>query len=107
MSVRHNMDTMSGTGRGVDGQEAIPAVPGVPPGLIELITDLDIVGLPAIVTIRIGGGRAPGEVRLYVRGTYENLIAYAVEPLDVGRHVLVVTSRGGRAAEVEPTINGG
>jgi hypothetical protein len=69
-------------------------------------TDPEVVGRPAVVTIRIAGGRVPGEVRLHVRGTYENLIAYALEPLEVGRHVLVHASRGGRAVEVGPTING-
>jgi hypothetical protein len=68
--------------------------------------DPDVVGLPAVVTIRVPGGAAPGEVRLYVRGTYENLIAYAVEPLEVGRTVVVAASRGNRSADVEPTVNG-
>jgi hypothetical protein len=77
-----------------------------PPPAEKAATDPAVVGLPAVVTIRIPGGRAPGEVRLYVRGTYENLIAYAVEPLEAGRHVAVVTSRGGRAADVEPTTRG-
>jgi hypothetical protein len=69
-------------------------------------TDFAVVGLPALVTIRIPGGSAPGEIRLFVRGTYESLIAYSLEPLDVGRHVAVVTSRGDRAVDVKPTTRG-
>ena len=71
-----------------------------------VITDPAVVGLIAIVTIRIPGGNTPGEVRLHVRGTYEHLIAYAVEPLDVGRHVVVRASRGARSADVEYTTPG-
>jgi hypothetical protein len=97
---------MSGTGSGVGRQASFPVVPDGPPLADEVVTDPAVEGLPAIVTIRIPGGSAPGEVRLYVRGSYETLIAYAVEPLEVGRHVVVVTSRGCRAAHVEPTING-
>ncbi len=97
------MDTMNGSGKRAERQDAV--VPGGPPPP-EVVTDPDVVGLLAVVTIRVPGGRAPGEVRLFVRGTYENLIAYAVEPLDVGRTVVVAVSRGGRAADVEPTVNG-
>jgi hypothetical protein len=77
---------------------------GSPPP--EAAIDREVVGLLAVVTVRVPGGRAPGEVRLFVRGTFENLIAYAVEPLDIGRTVVVTSSRGARAADVEPTING-
>jgi hypothetical protein len=84
----------------------MPAAPGDFPPALEVVTDPDVVGLPAIVTIRVPGGKVPGEVRLYVRGTYENLIAYAVEPLEVGRHVVVLASHGNRAARVGPTSNG-
>ena len=95
-------EPVSGAGR----QARFSAVPEGPPLADEVLTDPAVEGLPAIVTVRIPGGSTPGEVRLYVRGTYESLIAYAVEPLEVGRHVVVVTSRGCRAAHVEPTING-
>jgi hypothetical protein len=93
-------------GKRPEPQEIVPAAPAGAPPAAEPVTDSAVLGLPAVVTIRIPGRNAPGEVRLYVRGTYENHIAYAVEPLDVGRRVLVVTSRGGRAVQVEPTING-
>ena len=69
-------------------------------------TDPAVVGRPAVVTIRIPGGAVPGEVRLQVRGTFECLIAYALEPLEVDRHVTVTASRGNRAATVAPSING-
>jgi len=32
-----------------------------------------------VVSIRIPGGESPGEVRVYVRGTYELFIAYTEE----------------------------
>jgi hypothetical protein len=94
---------MSSTGKRGGRQDAV--VPGGPP-LPETVTDAEVVGLLAVVTIRVPGGRRPGEIRLFVRGTYENLIAYALEPLDVGRTVSVAASRGGRAVDVDPTING-
>jgi hypothetical protein len=70
------------------------------------MADAAVEGLPAVVSIRIPGGRRPGEVRLFVRGTYEHLIAYSPEPLEIGRQVEVVTSLGKRAAEVRPTTRG-
>ena len=88
-----------------DGSPEAEMVPGGPP-VPEAATDAAVVNLPAVVTIRIPGGKAPGEVRLYVRGTYESVIAYSLEPLDAGRHVVVVTSRGERAVQVEPTTRG-
>jgi hypothetical protein len=97
---------MGRTGERPEGQDAARG-PGEGPRLADgPATDPAVVGLPAVVTIRIPGGRAPGEVCLFVRGTYESLIAYALEPLDSGRHVVVVASRGHRAADVEPTTRG-
>ena len=98
--------SMSETGRAPEHQGVDPAVPDGPPLADHEVTDAAVVGLPAVVTIRIPGGKSPGEVRLYVRGTYEHLIAYALEPLDVGRHVVVLTSRGRRAAQVGPATRG-
>jgi hypothetical protein len=97
---------MSRADRRRDRPDSIPPFAGDPSSLNEAFIDPDVEGLPAVVTIRIPGGDFPGEVRLYVRGTFETLIAYAVEPIEVGRHVRVATSRGARAARVEPTING-
>ena len=79
----------------------VPLAAGEPPAPDPVPTDPAVVGLTAVVTIRIPGGAVPGEVRLYVRGTFESLIAYAPEPLEIGRHVVVRVSRGGRAADVD------
>jgi hypothetical protein len=87
--------------RGAKEHEVVPFASGEPPAPDPVPTDALIVGLTAVVTIRIPGGAVPGEVRLYVRGTYEQLIAYAPEPLEVGRHVRVRASRGHRAADVD------
>lgn len=65
-------------------------------------TDHGVVGRPGVVTIAIGGGDRPGEVRVQVRGTFEQFIAYADEPLETGRAVLVYRSRGHRDVDVMP-----
>ncbi len=83
---------------GLDADELLPHEPTP--------TDSAVVGLSAVVTIRIPGGTVPGEVQLRVRGAYESLIAYAVEPLEVGRHVVIRASRGARAADVVHTTPG-
>ncbi|MDQ1305913.1 MAG: Membrane protein implicated in regulation of rane protease [Actinomycetota bacterium] len=62
--------------------------------------DAAVVGCHGVVTIRIPGGESPGEVRVYVRGTYELFVAYTVEALNVGNRVFVHQSRGGRAVDV-------
>ena len=62
--------------------------------------DTAVEGCRGVVTIRIPGGEAPGEVRVHVRGTYENFVAYTVEALNVGNRVFVQRSRGGRAVDV-------
>lgn len=97
---------MSDVDRPVEPREAArTGLDDFPPTEVRL-TDPAVVGRPAVVTIRIPGGAAPGEVRLQVRGTFECLIAYAVEPLEVGRHVVIAASRGNRAANVSPSVNG-
>jgi hypothetical protein len=65
-------------------------------------TDHRVVGRSGTVTIGIGGGESPGEVRVQVRGTFELFIAYADEPLPRGRAVLVYRSRGHRDVDVMP-----
>jgi hypothetical protein len=97
---------MSDADRPVEPREAARTVLDDFPSAEPRVTDPAVVGRPAVVTIRIPGGAMPGEVRLQVRGTFECLIAYAVEPLEVGRHVVVTASRGSRAATVTPSING-
>jgi len=62
--------------------------------------DHAVVGCLGVVTIRIPGGEAPGEVRVHVRGTDELFVAYTVEALNVGNRVLVDRSRGDRAVDV-------
>jgi hypothetical protein len=67
-----------------------------PPGPI----DTAVVGCHGVVTVRIPGGEAPGEVRVRVRGTDELFVAYTPEALNVGNRVVVDRSRGGRAVDV-------
>lgn len=60
------------------------------------------VGSVGSVTLRVRGAGSPGEVIVPVDGIPETWIAYADEPLDPGRPVLVVAVREGRAVEVVP-----
>jgi hypothetical protein len=64
--------------------------------------DRAVVGRSGTVTIGIGGGELAGEVRIEVRGTVEQFIAYADVPLAVGQAVLVYRSRGHRDVDVMP-----
>jgi membrane protein implicated in regulation of membrane protease activity len=64
--------------------------------------DRAVVGARGTVVVPIPGGSSPGEVRVDVRGSHELLIAYAEEPLEVGRAVLVYNSRGRRDVDVMP-----
>ena len=68
--------------------------------------DHAVVGRSGTVTIEIGGGDLPGEVRVEVRGTVEQFIAYADSPLAVGQAVLVYRSRGHRDVDVmaDPSV---
>jgi hypothetical protein len=68
--------------------------------------DHAVVGRAGTVTIRIGGGELAGEVRIAVRGTVEQFIAYADEVLEVGQAVLVYGSRGHRGVNVmrDPSV---
>lgn len=76
------------------------------PGEREDPVDRAVVGRAGTVTIRIGGGELPGEVRIAVRGTVEQFIAYADVPLEVGQAVLVYRSRGHRDVDVMPDPSG-
>jgi len=84
--------------RAVPGRDVDPAWAG--PGERGMPGDPALVGCRGVVTVRIPGGDAPGEVRLYVRGTYELFIAYTGEALNVGHRVEVFASRGNRAVDV-------
>jgi hypothetical protein len=61
-----------------------------------------VVGLVGDVVVRVRGGGSPGEVVLVVDGQRETYLAYAHEPVPVGRRVLVIGDRGDRAVDVEP-----
>ena len=62
--------------------------------------DHAVVGRSGTVTHPIAGGSSPGEVRVEVRGTTEQFIAYADTALPVGAAVLVYRSRGHRDVDV-------
>ncbi len=71
-------------------------------GMGETLSDDEVHGALGVVRLRIGGGPVPGEVRVMVRGTYENFIAFAEEELVEGTHIVVYNSRGPRAVDVMP-----
>jgi hypothetical protein len=54
------------------------------------------------VVTRIRGAEQPGEVRLLLRGAWENFIAYSEAPVERNETVLVFHSRGDRAVDVAP-----
>ncbi len=81
--------------------------PGVlPPPRPRDVTDQDVCGCVGTVTVRIAGGEVPGEVQVFVRGTWELFIAYALEPTELGAQVRVDASRGHRAVDVTWTGHG-
>lgn len=57
-------------------------------------------GRTGYVTVAIPGPGRPGEVRVAIRGGSEHFIAYADEPIERGREILVVCDRGARAVDV-------
>lgn len=59
-----------------------------------------VIGEQGLVTTRIPGGDAPGEVQVYLRGGSETFIAYGTEPLARGVRILVIGRRPGRGVEV-------
>jgi hypothetical protein len=61
-----------------------------------------LVGTLGSVTIKVRGGTLPGEVRVVVQGIAHYYIAYAEQPIPVGRQVLVINARGARQIDVEP-----
>jgi hypothetical protein len=81
--------------------------PGLrPPPRPRDVTDPEVRGCVGTVTVRIAGGEVPGEVQVYVRGTWELFIAYALEPTERGAEVRVDASRGHRAVDVTWTGHG-
>jgi hypothetical protein len=67
-----------------------------------MTVDPEVVGLTGTVILRIRGGELPGEVEVKVRGGTECLIAYADEPIERDRPVLIWNSRGHRQVDVAP-----
>lgn len=64
--------------------------------------DPTVVGLEGEVTVRVRGIDLPGEVKVFVRGTYERFIAHSEAPIQVGARVLVQAGHGPRAVDVVP-----
>lgn len=64
--------------------------------------DQSLVGWLGTVTMRIRGGTLPGEVRVVLEGLAHHYIAYCVDPVPTGAHVLVINCRGARQIDVEP-----
>lgn len=94
-------------GAGVDNGDAGAGRPGPrvepvtgPASPAQALGDTAALGVVGLVTVRIGGGEVPGEVRLYVRGTYEQYLAYCDEPCHTGSRVKVVGVRGPLAVQV-------
>lgn len=50
----------------------------------------------------IRGGRMPGEIRVIDGGEIVLLMAYCADPMDEGRRVRIVSSRGSRQVDVAP-----
>jgi hypothetical protein len=59
-----------------------------------------VIGEQGVVTTRIPGGDAPGEVQIFLRGGSESFIAYAPEEIGRGERVLILGRRPGRAVDV-------
>ena len=64
-----------------------------------------LVGRVGTVTTRVRGGTLAGEVRLVVDGLPQHFLAYAHEPVEIGRPVLVIHNRGSRHLDVEPWLD--
>ena len=61
-----------------------------------------VVGRTGTVVLRIRGADGPGEVTVAVRGGTETFLAYAPEVIEADTVVLVLSSRGPRAVDVQP-----
>ena len=62
--------------------------------------DESSVGRVGVLTVATRGSSGPGEVRIKIRGGSECFLAWSDEPLPRGATVLVIESRGARAADV-------
>ena len=84
--------------RGVGGLEvAVPVRGGG-----TTVAGQSLIGRIGLVTTRVRGGAAPGEIRVVVEGLPHYYIAYCVRPVAVGEEVLIINSRGARQVDVEP-----
>jgi membrane protein implicated in regulation of membrane protease activity len=63
-------------------------------------TDDSPAGKTGYVTVAIPGRGRPGEVRVAIRGGSEAFIAYADEPIERGKEVIVIGDRGARSVDV-------
>jgi membrane protein implicated in regulation of membrane protease activity len=61
-----------------------------------------LVGKVGVVVTAVPGGDRPGEARVVVNGIPHHYLAYAIRPIPVGAHVLVIHFRGARQVDVEP-----
>jgi hypothetical protein len=66
--------------------------------------DPAVWGLEGEITVRVRGVAQPGEVKVFVRGTYERFIAHSDVPIQLGARVLVQGNQGPRAVEVVPVL---
>jgi hypothetical protein len=66
------------------------------------VADPEVNGKVGRVIVRIRGPRGPGEVLVRIRGGTEAFIAYSDCVIERDTDVLVVSSRGARAVDVEP-----
>ena len=65
------------------------------------MTSQSLVGAIGVVASRVRGGAQAGEVRVVVEGLPHYYLAFCPNPLDVGRHVVVIHNRGSRQVDVE------
>lgn len=65
-----------------------------------MVADQSIVGAVGTVTRPIRGGRLPGEVRILDAGQPVLLLAYSVDPRELGERVRVTHNRGSRQVDV-------
>jgi hypothetical protein len=63
------------------------------------MSDEEVTGRPATVTVRIRGGALPGEVQVAIRGGTECFIAYAEEEI-LRNETVVYRDRGNRSVDV-------
>ena len=63
-----------------------------------------LVGKVGVVVSAVRGGDRAGEIRVVAQGARHHYLAFAVEPIPIGAHVLVIHYRGARQVDVEPWL---